>query len=332
MGSITAHMIADWSYDPVRKLLPLALAGLLAVSACQFVGAGGDDGAAAEAHRLNDMKSLPLHAYLPDAGSEEAKTTGTAQWILARQCMVRLGFTGFRTLDLRTVDATYPVRQGTLTGESKVGDDSPYGLDDPDLAAEHGYHNRGREETGSQPMEWPADQYTALTGTYESGESHRAHGNPIPEQGCMGEAMRKIYGPAPEPAKIGGIRLTGYYSLAANLWYQARKEAVEDPAWKKADRAWSECMKKKGLHYPDPDEASTDRDWFGTDQPSDQEKKTATADVRCKLDTGWVQAVQAAESRAQKSVIARHSKALEERRTADRRAVTAARKIVDAAS
>ncbi|MGW7258949.1 hypothetical protein [Streptomyces sp. NPDC054834] len=310
----------------MRKLLPLALTGLLAASACQFVGGDDtDDGA----HRLNAMKAFPLHAYIPDSTSRDGKAAGTAQWILAKQCMVRLGFTGFRALDIRTVESTYPVRKGTLTSSSKVGDDSPYGVDDPDLAAEHGYHNRRREESGDQPMEWAADQYTALTGTFESGDSRQAHGNPIPKRGCMGEATRKIFGPEPKPTKVGGVKLSGYYSIAAELWYEAHKQAKKDPAWKKADRAWSDCMKDKGLHYPDPDEASTDTDWYRTDEPSDKEKETAAADAQCKLDTGYIQAVHAVESRAQKTAIAKNKKALDDRRAADERAMANARKIVD---
>jgi hypothetical protein len=322
-------MIPGWSYGRVRKILPLALTGLLAVSACQFIG---DDDPGDEARNLNTMKSLPLNAYIPDATSRDGKAVGTAQWILAKQCMVRLGFSGFKSLDIRTVDSTYPVRQGTLASSSNVGDDSPYGVDDPDLAAEQGYHNRQRDPSDSQPMEWPADQYAALTGTFQSGESHRAHGNPIPRKGCMGEAVRKIYGPEPKPTKIGGVQLSGYYSLPAQYWYQAHKEARKDPAWKKADREWSACMKEKGFRYPGPHEASTDSDWFGDDKPSDKEKKTATADARCKLDTGYIQAVHAVESRAQKKAVTKNKKALDEQRAADERAMAKARKIVDDAS
>ncbi|MET8770222.1 hypothetical protein [Streptomyces sp. NPDC004658] len=314
----------------MRKLLPLALTGLLAVSACQFVG---DDDPGDEARRLNSMKSFPLNAYIPDATSRDGKAVGTAQWILARKCMVRLGFSGFRTLDIRTVESTYPVRQGTLTGSgSMVGDASPYGVDDPDLAAEHGYHNARRDESDTQSMEWPSDQYAALTGTFERGQSHRAHGNPIPKKGCMGEALTRIYGPEPKPTKIGGVRLSGYYSLPAQYWYTAHKEARKDPAWKKADRAWSACMKDEGFRYSDPDQASTDSDWYRGDKPSAKEKKTAAADARCKLDTGYIQAVHAVESRAQKKAITENKKALDDRRADDRRAMAKAREIVDAAS
>ncbi|MEU5593327.1 hypothetical protein [Streptomyces sp. NPDC020298] len=311
----------------MRKLLPLALTGLLAVSACQF--AGGDD-AGDGAHRLNTMKAFPLQAYVPDPASRDGKAVGKAQWILARQCMVRIGFSGFKSLDIRTVESTYPVRKGTLTSSSLVGDDSPYGVDDPDLAAEHGYHRQQRqEEAGSRPMEWVADQYTALTGTFESGDSHRAYGNPIPKGGCMGEATRKIFGPEPKPTKVGAVKLSGYYSVAMQLWYEAHKQATKDPAWKKADRAWSDCMKDKGLHYPDPDKASTDTDWYGTGKPSGKEKKTAAADAQCKLDTGYIKAVYAVESHAQKTAIAKNKKVLDDRRAANERAVVNARKIVD---
>ena len=308
----------------MRKVLPLALTGLLALSACQFAG---QDDSAGEAHRLNAMDSFPLHAYIPDPGSDGGKTIGKAQWILAKQCMARLGFTGFRTLETRTVESTYPVRQGTLADSDRAGDDSPYGVDDPERAAEHGYHNR-QTDTSSQPMEWPADQYVALTGTFESGDSHSAHGHTIPEGGCLGQATRKIYGPPPRATKVNGVKLTGYYSLALELWYESHKAARKDTAWKKADRAWAACMKEEGFHYSEPDKASLDTAWFRSGGPSAKEKRTASADAQCKLDTDYIGTVHAIEARAQKAVIREHKKALDDLRAADEQAVGAARTII----
>lgn len=317
-------MIPAWSDDRVRKVLPLAVTGLLALSACQFAG---HDDPADDAHRLNTMQSFPLYAYVPDPSSDAGKSIGKAQWILAKQCMIRLGFAGFATLNTRTVESTYPVRQGTLAGRGTTGDDSPYGVDDPERAAEHGYHDRGQEET-SEPLEWSADQYVALTGTFESGDSHSAHGNPIPEGGCLGRAMRKIYGSPPKATKVNGVKLSGYYSLALELWYESHKAARKDPAWKKADRAWAACMKEQGFHYPDPDKASLDTAWYRTEGPSGKEKKTAAADARCKLDTDYIGTVHAIEARAQKTVIGKRKKALEDMRAADERAVEHARTII----
>ncbi|MFF7971139.1 hypothetical protein [Streptomyces sp. NPDC007905] len=305
-------------------MLPLALTGLLALSACQFAG---HDDAADGARRLNTMEALPLHAYLPDPSSDGGKAIGKAQWILAKRCMLGLGFTGFATLDTKAVESTYPVRQGTLTSRSTTGDDSPYGVDDPDRAAEHGYHNRNAEQS-SQPQEWPADQYVALTGTFDSGDSHHAHGHPIPDGGCMGRAARKIYGPPPKATKVDGVRLSGYYSLALDLWFESRKEARKDPAWRRADRAWSACMKEKGFRYADPDKASLDTAWFRTGEPSEREKRTAAADARCKLDTDYITTAHDLEARTQKTVISRRRKDLDDMRAADERAVENARTII----
>ncbi|MCC5473872.1 hypothetical protein [Streptomyces barringtoniae] len=309
----------------MRKVLPLALSGLFALSACQFAGNGDDP--VDEARRLNTMAAFPLHAYIPDPASDGAKTVSRAQWVLGRQCMVRLGFSGFATLDPKAVESTYPVRQGTFTSEDMPGDDTPYGVVDPDLAAEHGYHNR-KTDTSAQPQQWPADQYAALTGTFESGDSRVTHGHRIPEGGCLGEATRKIYGPAPKATKVNGVKLSGYYSLALELWYESHKRASKDPAWKKADSAWSACMKKKGFHYSDPDKASIDSHWFGPGKPSDKEKRTAAADARCKLDTGYVPAVHSLDVRTQKSSIGSNKEKLEALRAADERAVRNARTIV----
>ncbi|MFF4036590.1 hypothetical protein [Streptomyces sp. NPDC001816] len=313
----------------MRKVLPLAVTGLLALSACQFAG---QDDAAGDAHHLNTMESLPLHAYLPDPSSDGGKVIGKAQWILAKKCMVRLGFSGFAALNTKAVESTYPVRQGSLASRSTAGDDSLYGVDDPDLATEHGYHNRAQDqEESEQPQEWPADQYVALTGTFDSGDSHRAQGNPIPEGGCLGQATRQIYGPAPKTAKVGGLKLTGYFSLPLELWYESHKKARKDPAWKKADRAWSACMKEKGFHYPDPDEASADTAWYRTGKPSGKEKKTASADARCKLDTDYIDTVHGIESRVQKKVIGERKKDLDAMRAANERAVGNARTIIEKA-
>ncbi|MFF3917241.1 hypothetical protein ACFYZB_27865 [Streptomyces sp. NPDC001852] len=309
---------------PLALTGSLVLTGLLALSACRFAG---HDDPADKARSLNTMAALPLHAYLPDPASDGAKAVGRAQWILGKQCMIRLGFAGFAALDTRSVESAYPVRQGTITEDDDMpGDDTPYGVVDPGLAAEHGYHNR-TPETSGRSQEWPADQYTALTGSFEPGDSHATHGHRIPEGGCLGQAMRKIYGAPPQAMKVGGVRLSGYYSLALELWHDSRERASKDPAWKKADRAWSACMQKQGFHYADPDKASFDSRWFGHKEPSEKERKTASADARCKLDTGYVPAVHSLEARTQNAAIARHEQRLDALRTADERAMRKARTI-----
>lgn len=308
----------------MRKVLPLVVTGLLALSACQFAG---HDDAVDEARGLNTMDAFPLHAYLPDPSSDGGKAVAAAQWILAKKCMVRLDFAGFSTLNTKTVESTYPVRRGNLGSSGTVGDDSPYGVDDPDRAAEHGYRNRNQEDS-SQPLEWPAEQYVALTGVFDTGDSHRAHGHPIPEGGCLGQAARRLYGPPPKGTKADGGRLTGYYSAALEVWWESHKAARKDPAWKKAERAWSACMKDKGFRYSDPDKALLDSAWFRTEKPSDKEKETAAADARCKLDSDYITTLHAIEARAQKTAIGKRKKDLDAMRAAQERAVGNARKVI----
>ncbi|MER6031510.1 hypothetical protein [Streptomyces sp. NPDC001851] len=308
----------------MRKVLPLALTGLFALTACQLADHADPAG---EARRLDTMAALPLYAYIPDPASDGVRAVNRAQWILGKKCMVGLGFAGFAMLDTKAVESTYPVRPGALTGEGSSRDDSPYGVVDPDVTSEHGYDNP-KPDTSTQPQEWPDDQYAALTGTFASGDSRFAHGHRIPGGGCLGQAMRKIYGPEPKAEKANGVKLTGSYPLVFRLWYESHKKASNDPAWKKADRAWSACMKKKGFSYPDPDKAAIDSHWLGRGTPSDEEKKTATADARCKLDTGYVQAVQSVEARAQKTLIGENKQKLEAMRAAVDRAVRTARTVI----
>ncbi|WBO63232.1 hypothetical protein [Streptomyces camelliae] len=308
----------------MRKVLPLALAGLFAVSACQF--AGGDDDPAGEARRLNTRAAFPLHAYVRDSASPGAEDVDRAQWILAKTCMVRLGFTGFAVLDTKSVESTYPERPGTLD-LTAFGDDSPYGVDDPDLASEHGYHGR-KAADAPQSRQWPVDQFLALTGEFQPGDSRLTHGHRIPEGGCLGQAMRTIYDAPPKAAKVGIVNLRSYDSLAMQLWYQSHQEAQKDPAWKKADRAWADCMKKQGLHYSDPDKAAADFAWYRTEQPSAKEKKTAAADARCKLDTGYIPAAHALDTRTQKAAIDRNKQKLDDLRATQERALRNARTII----
>ncbi|MCZ0206043.1 hypothetical protein OZK63_11525 [Streptomyces sp. UMAF16] len=101
------------------------------------------------------------------------------------------------------------------------------------------------------------------------------------------------------PAEIGGVRLTGPYTVAMKLWAGAHTQAGKGPAW------------------------------FRTDKPSAKEHETAAG---CKPDTGYVKAVHAVEVRAQKAAIDKTKKALEDRQAAHERAPTNARKVIAGAS
>lgn len=309
----------------MRKVLPLAVTGLLALSACQF--SGGDD-AADETRHLNTMEAFPIHTYMPDPSTDGEKSIGTAQWILAKKCMIGLGFSGFTTLNIKTVDSTYPVRQGSFIGLSTLDDDRPYGVDDPDQAAEHGYHTPKKEDDSARPLEWSADQYSALTGTFDAGASHRVNGHTIPENGCLGRATQTLYGAGATKTKVAGVKVAGYYTLPYQLWSEARQEAAKDKAWKKAERDWSACMKKKGFHYSDPNDATVDRKWLSAENPSGKEKKTAAADARCKLDTDYIDTAHRLESRAQKKLISAHEKDLKTAVEQRKQAARNARKVI----
>ncbi|MFJ3232101.1 hypothetical protein [Streptomyces sp. NPDC086787] len=307
-------------------MLPLTVTGLLALSACQLVGQ--DDAASDKAGRLNTLTASPLHAYMVDSSSDEVKIVNSAEWILAKKCMLRLGFEGFVAFNPKTVESTYSVRQGDVSSRDTTDDDKPYGVDDPDLAAEHGYRGDGKSaEQSSQPQEWPTDQYLALTGEFDKGESHRAHGHPIPEHGCLGEAGRQLVGPEPKATKVNGVTVPGF-ALPYQLWYESRKEGEKDPAWKKADHAWSECMKDEGFRYDSPFDAMVDSAWIVPDRPSAKEKKAAAADARCKLDTDYIDTVHKVQTRVQKSLISKNKKGLDALRAMQTRAVKNAQAIV----
>src|SRR3954451_15204315 len=239
----------------MRRSTPLVL--LLAV--CGQLTAGdalpGSHGAPASNSDLNSLSALPLACCTVD--KDERELLDKARWTLAKKCMIDLGFSGFVTFDTSTPPSTELLRPdspGTLSIPSTDMDlgDKPYGIDDPDQGSRTGYHSpapKGDDLQGS------LDQYLALTGDLRHGDPKQFHGHPIPEKGCLGRENRRIFGSRPAEEKINGIRISGYELTVMRLMSQATRKAQKDPAYQRADRAWSSCMKKEGLSYKHPTDA-----------------------------------------------------------------------------
>jgi hypothetical protein len=77
-----------------------------------------------------------------------------------------------------------------------------------------------------------------------------------------------------------------------------------DPAVVQAATRWRACMVKAGYAYPTAEAAIADIRW-NLDQPTvtAEEKRTATADTRCKWESGLVAAWFAADSALQRQVV-----------------------------
>ncbi|GAA3545219.1 hypothetical protein [Streptomyces osmaniensis] len=300
---------------PAAPLLPV-LALALALAGCGQPSGPPDSSASPTSS--DDPRFLPLASY--DMSDEDVRTVGRARWTLARECMVRLGFGGLKNLDVDPVPAwpRRPEGTGVVQLALYASDDLRYGVQDPGQAARYGYRAARAEHERRYPeKDWTLSEYLALTGQFVSEDPKSVHGHRIPRRGCLGEADRAIHGTNPQD------RSDPVLSLETKSLQQGRQV----PAWKAADRAWSACMREAGYRYPSPRDAEIGEDRqrqelqdrlngssHDPEEPSALEKRTATADARCKQRTGYVRIVHAIDVRIQNQLIARNRETLEAQR------------------
>ncbi|WP_406369187.1 hypothetical protein OG788_04455 [Streptomyces sp. NBC_00647] len=309
----------------------LVLASCLALTAC---GPRTDPPASDARPTSSDgPRFLPLAAY--DMPEGDVRTVGRARWTLAKECMARLGFDSLANLATDPVPAwpERPATAGVATADIYMSDDARYGIQDPGQAARYGYEgSRADYERRYPKRKWTLAEYLALTGEFVGDEPKTVHGHRIPERGSLGEADRAIYGTSPEERRDPVLELES----------KSLRLGMRDPAWKRADKAWSACMRKAGFHYATPGDAWTGRDRdreelerrptgerTDPDEPSALDRKTATADVRCKQRTGYIKAVHAVDVRIQKRLVTENRTELEEQSHWNRGAVHKAREVLE---
>ncbi|MFF4258287.1 hypothetical protein ACFY1L_44585 [Streptomyces sp. NPDC001663] len=310
--------------------LLLVLASALALAAC----GGRTDPPASDGRPTSsdDPRFLPLAAY---DKHDDARTVSKARWTLAKECMVRLGFAGLENLDVDPTPAwpERPAGTGVVTMAMYADDEFRYGVQDPEQAARYGYQAaRIQYEHRYPKKKWTLSEYLALTGGFVGNDPKTVHGHRIPERGCLGEADRAIYGTNPQDRRDPVLELEG----------KSLVQGKKDPAWKKADRAWAACMRKAGYHYATPQDAQTGDDRRSQEledrlngsrhdpnEPTALEKKTATADARCKQQTGYVRTVHAIDVRIQNQLITKNRTKLEKQRSWNDDAVRRAQDILD---
>ncbi|MFF4508067.1 hypothetical protein [Streptomyces sp. NPDC001401] len=283
----------------------------------------------------NDPRFLPLTAY---DMSDHGQTVGTARWTLAKECMVRLGFDGLKNLDIDPLPAwpQRPAGTGVFTAVAFADDDFRYGIQDPEQAAHYGYQAaRAKYRRNYPERKWTLSEYLALTGQFFGDDPKTVHGHRIPRRGCLGEADRGIYGTNPQDRR----------DPVLDLESKSLQQGMKDPVWKKAEKAWSACMRKSGYHYATPRDAEIGEDRQrkelaarlsappqDPDEPSALEKQTATADARCKQRTGYVRTVHAIDVRIQNQLIAKNRAKLEQQRSWNRDALRKAHDILEGRS
>ncbi|MFJ2002318.1 hypothetical protein [Streptomyces chartreusis] len=313
-------------------------APLLPVLALAFALAGcgqpsGPPASSASPTSSDDPRFLPLASY--DMSDEDVRTVGTARWTLARECMVRLGFGDLKNLDVDPVPAwpRRPAGTGVVQLALYASDDLRYGVTDPGQAARYGYQAARAEHERRYPeKDWTLSEYLALTGQFVPEDPKSVHGHRIPRRGCLGEADRAIHGTNPQDRK----------DPVLSLETKSLEQAWRVPAWKAADRAWSACMHKAGYRYASPRDAQIGDDRQrqeleerlngssrDPEEPSALEKRTATADARCKQQTGYVRTVHAIDVRIQNQLIARNRVTLEAQRRWNEDAARAAGEVLE---
>jgi hypothetical protein len=98
--------------------------------------------------------------------------------------------------------------------------------------------------------------------------------------------------------------------VAQMLGLRAHLLGRQDSRVRAVFSAWSRCMRQTGFHYPDPMAANNDPA-FTIEQPTENEIRTAIADVQCKRKVGVAEVWAAVETAYQRQAVDAHHDQLE---------------------
>jgi hypothetical protein len=297
------------STRPRLLLVVTAALGLL-VTGCggKEPAASGPDGAltvtsppaVANTPKLDllDGKVFPIEAY--KLTPAEQRQLNDAQTILANRCLARFGFT-------QTLAAPPPLDAHDPALSRR------YGVTDPATAAQYGYHAPADPSgPASRPPAQALDQdYSAVLYGSSSGRKAEHNGAAVPDGGCMGEARRKLDSDAYEQLSNGG--------LAVQIERSAGQQAQSDARVAGKFAEWSACMKGKGFDYRDPFQpldGDTLKTSLAQPAPTEQEIRTAVADVECKRQVNLVGVWYAVESAYEQKLIEKNQERLDQTKQA----------------
>lgn len=235
---------------------------------------------------------FPVDAYRHTV--QDARVVGAAMTLIIRRCTARYG-----------VD--YPQNWPVDGGPQPNG--RVYGLIDLQQAEQYGYHGgpvsgAGDDHKVDEPHYTP-EQAAIVEGT---GGMPPGPGFPagLNHDGCIGEAQAALGNKSPA--------LAAGEQLIARITSTASAKAAKDQRVIAADAAWSTCMKAAGYDYATP-LAANDAGWPPS-SITDKERETATADVKCKLQTNDVGIHFGVESVYQQQLMDQNAEALKAYRAA----------------
>ncbi|MEU7280950.1 hypothetical protein AB0A69_19515 [Streptomyces sp. NPDC045431] len=269
-----------------RRSAPVALAlAAVTLSGCAGTGAADSaDGAGSGPIAIGavttvtsaEQLAFPLDAY--ELTPAQARQLQLAQDKLVAACMTARGFSW-----------AAPQRPAPAGGNRHV---RRYGVLDPAEAGRTGYH--GPAQTGPGAKEREAGQDTSEAAQQAAGA-------------CVLEARARLNG-----KKSMDKADTTSDDYIERLVVEDAERAEQDPQVVKAFAKWSDCMSEAGHDYDDPWAANNDPEWGKSETATDTERRIATADVTCKVETNLAGVWLAVETAYQKRTLERNAKALAE--------------------
>ncbi|MFI1566866.1 hypothetical protein ACH4ZX_28105 [Streptomyces sp. NPDC020490] len=264
--------------------------------------------------------ALPVNAYLPTTA--EAFDTGRARALLIDRCMRAYGF-GFPRPSAR-------LERTSLLDGGVYGNKRRYGIADPAMAAEYGYHlagtldqkARGRIRVAGAPGSRDPRYLIVLNGPGEGADGQTTvKGRKVRPGGCAARASERLV------EKGSATGSFSYGQLAADIKADSFRRSLRDPAVRAAVRAWAACMKKAGYTVASP---VTDAPYFDLDEPTVSRKEIAMArtDVGCKERTRLVRVWSEAEAGYQRRRIAQNAEALDRVRREQRSRTAAVARVL----
>lgn len=187
-----------------------------------------------------------------------------------------------------------------------------YGVIEPEVARLFGYHLAPQLPSVARRGAAQQLRMERLSAT----ERQAAYGK---ADGCLKQANDRIQrGVPPVDAKL-------FNKLIFDTFAQSKRDSQVVRAF----RVWSTCMRDDGLHYADPLAAASDQRW-DDDEPTQEERRTAQTDMRCKAKSDMISVWSAAEKRLQDAAIRAHPAQFRALQAAkDQQLVTARRILAD---
>lgn len=195
-----------------------------------------------------------------------------------------------------------------------------YGVTDIKTAGIYGYHMpKASSGLGEDPGKLSAKERMLLFGEGGQRQSSKVESAEIPSGGCSGEAESII---------ANNERPESAIAVAQRINSESFSTSLNDPRFIKANEEWSACMKKDGYEYDSPLTAISDPRFQEAREPTEEEKRVAVMDVKCKHNTKLLIIWSKIEREEQDVMIRKNSKTLQTLRDFQEKEIRNARQVL----